>query len=436
MAGRSDDEFRVFVASFADPLARLAFLLTAGTAVDATTATAAALARLGRNWREAQTTGALELLAVDALVARLPHRDRRRHARAAVAPAALPPDVTGADPDSGNDEADVNARARMILWELWQSLSPRDRLPLLLDDPSVAAPRLAGIELQVAAGPPRRVGLVAKRATDKLTREFHTYPSTPGRAALLDEDQLMQLLRDALREHAASAPDQVDPFSLVAHRMRSLRSHSYATTATVGGLLVAGALTAIHVSTPKTPPSATEARLSTPAGTPDPSLLPAAVVDAEAWLRTGGFAASTIVVPLWGGTDMSSTRVVALGLDAAGLAHGLAVDWYHDPGQAGSIDPNLYFSAHYLAPPGAPVPVAFPYATSRIGVVAPRDIAKAALVVNGHPEPQVVLDATGFASLDATSASGGLTRDNLRVDLYNAAGRLVRTLEVAAPAPG
>lgn len=436
MAAQSDEEFRVFVATFANPLARLAFLLTAGTGVNTEAATIDALARLRRNWHDTRTSGLPELLALDALVTELPHRNRRRPDSAPVARSAPPRHVPSENLHDGDGEPEDLARIRMILWELWQGLAPRDRLPLLFDDPSVAAPRLAADETPLAAGSARRLASVARHATDKITTELHTYPTAPRRATLLDEQRVMQLLRDALRERAAVAPDLVDVLASVARRAGALRRRGYAIAAAVVGILVAGALTAVHVSNPKSTSSTIGDSPSTFAGTADPSLFPAAEVDAEAWLRTGGFTSSTIVVPLWGGTDVASTRVVVLGLEAAGLAHGFAVDWYHDPGQAGSIDPNLYFSAHYLAPPGAPVPVAFPYATARIGVFAPRDAAKAALVVNGHAEPPVVLDTSGFASLDATFTTSSAAPDNIRVALYDAGGRLVHTLEVATPAPG
>ena len=350
-----------------------------------------------------------------------------RHNRATITPTRERAEGTDHDGD---------AHIRMVLWVVWQHLAPRDRLRLLFNDPSVAAPRLADVELPASAGSSRRVRLIEKRATGRIITRLRSNSATPTTASLLNDDQLIEVLHDELRKQAAMAPDEVNVVAAVARRADTLRRRSYAVAAAVLGILVAGALTAVHVSNPKPAPSTIGDSTSKFAGTADPSLLPAAEVDAQAWLRTGGFTASTIVVPLWGGTDVASTRVVVLGLEAAGLAHGLAVDWYHDPGQAGSIDPNLYFTAHYLAPSGAPVPVAFPYATSRIGVLAPRDIAKAALVVNGHTEPQVVLDTSGFASLDASFTTGSASQDNMRVDLYDAGGRLVHTVEVATPAPG
>jgi len=76
MTGESNDEFRVFVANFADPLTRLAYLLLAGTEIDAARATTDALSRVRRAWRDDGISGAPEVFALDALVAKLPRRDR------------------------------------------------------------------------------------------------------------------------------------------------------------------------------------------------------------------------------------------------------------------------------------------------------------------------------------------------------------------------
>ena len=65
---RVENEFREFVAGFADPLTRLAYLLTAGTSGDPAVLSADALARVRRQWRDAEMTGAPESLAVEALL--------------------------------------------------------------------------------------------------------------------------------------------------------------------------------------------------------------------------------------------------------------------------------------------------------------------------------------------------------------------------------
>ena len=80
MMARVETEFREFVVGFADPLTRLAFLLTAGASGDPAALSADALARVRRQWRDAEVTGAPESLAVEALVSALPHR-RQFHLR-------------------------------------------------------------------------------------------------------------------------------------------------------------------------------------------------------------------------------------------------------------------------------------------------------------------------------------------------------------------
>ena len=55
-----ENEFREFVVGFADPLTRLAFLLTAGASGDPAALGADALARVRRQWHDAEVTGAPE----------------------------------------------------------------------------------------------------------------------------------------------------------------------------------------------------------------------------------------------------------------------------------------------------------------------------------------------------------------------------------------
>src|SRR5471032_1157645 len=119
---RSEEEFRDFVVGFVDPLARLAFLLTEGTAVDASVLTIDSLAQVRRHWRDAETTGAPEPLAVEALMTGLPRQPKR------AAQAQAPPDETTAATD---EEA-----LREVAWAAWCGLDPRHRIPLLFGDAS------------------------------------------------------------------------------------------------------------------------------------------------------------------------------------------------------------------------------------------------------------------------------------------------------------
>src|SRR5664279_3737779 len=109
---RSEKEFHDFVVGFTDPLARLAFLLTEGTSVDAANLTVDSLANVRRHWRDAETTGAPEPLAVEALMTGLPRQSR--HA----APSA---EITA---ETTDEEA-----VREAAWAAWCGLDPRHRIP-------------------------------------------------------------------------------------------------------------------------------------------------------------------------------------------------------------------------------------------------------------------------------------------------------------------
>ena len=169
---RPAQEFRDFVAGFADPLARLAFLLSAGTELDSGDLTVSALASVRRRWHDAEATGAPEPLAVEALLLALP-RLRRGSTAAGDASAArgadridvaqpVAPGVPAIDqlPDDEVEEGVLRAAA----WAAWKTLAPRQRVPLLLDDISVAAQRLAGVDITQSSRSARRASVVADGA--------------------------------------------------------------------------------------------------------------------------------------------------------------------------------------------------------------------------------------------------------------------------------
>src|SRR5665213_888167 len=107
-----EQEFRDFVASFADPLARFAFLLSDGTELSSVDMTVAALAAVRRRWSDVEATGAPEPLAIEELVSALP-RSRRAAALGSGGPVADLVEVTrpaapvapavGQLPDGGAD---------------------------------------------------------------------------------------------------------------------------------------------------------------------------------------------------------------------------------------------------------------------------------------------------------------------------------------------
>jgi hypothetical protein len=246
---RSEREFRDFVVGFADPLGRLAFLLTAGSAVDPIAATAQALARVRRQWREAEDTGAPEMLAIDALVFVLP---RRQHHDAA--PVELAPLV--ADEDGDVDRIDA-AVLRGLAWKAWTALEPRQRVPVLFDDIGVASRRLAGLAgtaVSESNRSPRRAMRVAEGAWQAVRTGLASDPSDPsrrGRAEALSDSQVADVLRDTLREQAAAVAAPIEPYPRVVERLHRMRVRAATSVAVVLLLVVAAGAFAVNASVQK-----------------------------------------------------------------------------------------------------------------------------------------------------------------------------------------
>jgi hypothetical protein len=233
---RSEQEFRDFIVGFADPLCRLAFLLTAGTAVDPIAATEQALARVRRQWRDAEDTGAPETLAIDALVFVLPRGQHRPPAD------AVPAEPAPGDAVEDDDSIDA-AVLRGAAWTAWTALEPRQRVPFLFDDPAVASRRLAGLAGDRTS---RRAERVAEGAWDSFRAGFSSDRSVGRRAESLSDSQIAALLRDALREHAAAVPAPIEPYPRVVERVRRMRVRAGTSVAAV--LVVVGAVGALAVN--------------------------------------------------------------------------------------------------------------------------------------------------------------------------------------------
>jgi hypothetical protein len=234
---RSEEEFRDFVVGFVDPLARLAFLLTEGTAVDASVLTIDSLAKVRRHWRDAETTGAPEPLAVEALMTGLP----RRHKRAlAVQLFAL--ESTAESTDEAVPE---------VAWLAWRGLDSRHRIPLLFGDVSVASRRLAGLDVVDSLG--RRHNAVAGEAIEGIRVVLDADPRTAAAVDAMSDEQLADQVAEVLRARAATASVPVDPYPLVATRVRNLRRRTVSAVAAVVVLLAVGTVTATRLSAAKNP---------------------------------------------------------------------------------------------------------------------------------------------------------------------------------------
>jgi hypothetical protein len=329
---RSEREFRDFVVGFADPLGRLAFLLTAGTVVDPIAATAQALARVRRQWREAEESGAPELLAIDALVFVLPRRLHRD-----VAPVERAP--LGSDEDADVDPIDV-AVLRDAAWKAWIALEPRQRVPVLFDDIAVASRRLAGLAGTAVSDSnrsSRRAMRVAEGAWHAVRTGLSSDPSLRRHAEALSDSQVTDLLRDALREQAASLAAPIQPHPRVVERVHRMRVRAATSVAVVLLLVVAAGAFAVNASVQKASPPPLAGAVA-----------PAAVATGAAvtWPTRGTAATDTVLIarlksafrdahPDATGpvqvllvTDTSSYRIACL---TANSPTGVLQSWFYGP---------------------------------------------------------------------------------------------------------
>jgi hypothetical protein len=294
---RVETEFREFVVGFADPLTRLAFLLTAGASGDPAALSAEALARVRRQWRDAEVTGAPEALAVEALVSALPHRRQfhlHGHAAAeemeddhvlATAGAATVNHDAFRRPVGGDERAldyslGVGAEGAAAVdldvlhdgfWKAWQGLSPRQRVPVVLADPTVASRRLIGIGVPESFGSPRRVDLIASGAMAQLRTTLAADPTVAAAVDNLQGRYFTDALADTLREHASSPSRVIDPYPAVVHRAQRLGRRAAVAVAVVAVVLATGFVVAVLASQPTKETSAAAAASASRSGSPSPS---------------------------------------------------------------------------------------------------------------------------------------------------------------------
>jgi hypothetical protein len=296
---RPEDEFREFVGGFADPLSRLAFLLTAGTDIDAAELTNDALASVRRQWREAETTGAPETQAVEALVVALPHRRKRgsRPVAAPVPPVAVPVAVPVAGRVAGQVDSGAGAEIdidvlRDAVWTAWITLIPRLRVPLVFADASVASRRLAGIDVPESFASSRRQEVVADDAMRSL--RARVVSDLPAGAEALSDGQLVDVLDDTLRARAGGLSAPIDPYPLVLERLGHQRRRALTAVAVVVVVLAGAVTVAARVSTPDKSVATDAAAAASRSGfLPAPQVVPSAAgATASALSGQGPFAAA------------------------------------------------------------------------------------------------------------------------------------------------
>ncbi len=248
----ADGEFREFVASFAEPLTRLAGLLIVSdpnSVGDTHRSVVRALARTKRDWRD--ESAAPEQHSVDALLSRLPR----------VRPAATPPSV-----DFPDDEPQTRA-VKSAVWRAWCALDPRHRVPLLFADPSVASRRLDGIDLPASFASARKLNRLHAEADERL--RFALAQDVETQASV--DDVVDSWLTPTLAEVAPRFASPTDVWSKVDAEAGRGRLKAVAAAAAVVAVLVGGWIAASGASQPK-PPAAVVASSSPPPPAGGPSL--------------------------------------------------------------------------------------------------------------------------------------------------------------------
>jgi hypothetical protein len=314
---KADDEFHDFVVGFADPLTRLAFLLTSGTPGDPAVRSADALARVRRQWRDAETTGAPEAIAIEALLSALPHRRQFHPHGHAVPPAPddsdqlLAPGVASGTPvnhdafrrpvaadaapsggsidglpgseadDAIDDAVDVEALHDGV-WKAWQRLAPRQRVPLVFDDLTVASRRLTGLGVPESYGSSRRLDIGGADALRQLRTMLVADPTIGVAVGNMPDRQLGDLLADTLRECASSPSRVIDPYPVVVRRAQRIGRRSAVAVAAVLVVVATGLAVAVQASQPTKATSA-----ATSSGSPSPASVSAAGSGAQGLVQTG-----------------------------------------------------------------------------------------------------------------------------------------------------
>lgn len=235
------DEFRDFVAVFAEPLTRLAALLAAASPTDAASVEVAerlairALARTSREWRDASS--APEQHAIDALLSRLP----------STAPSELVVDFPEDEPEAG--------AIKSAVWRSWRTLDLRHRVPLLFADPAVASRRLDGIDVPTSFASARKL----HQLTDEADRRFRLAIAQDDVTAARVDDAIEHWFAPTLADVAARFDAPTDVRARVDAETGRLRWRTGTAVAAIVVLLAGAVVVAVDASQPKRPSAAATA---------------------------------------------------------------------------------------------------------------------------------------------------------------------------------
>jgi hypothetical protein len=155
-------------------------------------------------------------------------------------------------------------------------------------------------------------------------------------------------------------------------------------------------------------------------GFADATVLGAAMATARQWQRTGAFGSTADPKVVWGGTDELADVGVVLRMESPQLSDLVVVSWLSDHQRAPQS------RAYRLDATSSGTPFAFFYTArdgTRVGLLAPPDVARAALVVDGRGSSPVPVDGTGFASMPVRGQTGLLAEQTIAVELFDSSGK-------------
>jgi hypothetical protein len=250
-----DDDFRDFVVAFAEPLMRLAFVLTVEpptvTVAPASTPevlAANALARVRRQWHDAHDSGAPELIAIEALLSHLGRRRGTRRRDKSSSPSTVNA-LTSAGPVDPDLDVDLDL-VRAALWQVFLQLPLRHRVGFVFADPSVASRRLAGLDVPTSFATERHQEMLLDAALLEVRTAWRVAPTTAAAADVMTDDEIVAVMGQAIREHASQELAPVDPYPAVMQRTRQIRRRTQVIAAAVVVVFAVGAVGVVRVSTP------------------------------------------------------------------------------------------------------------------------------------------------------------------------------------------
>ena len=136
------------------------------------------------------------------------------------------------------------------VWKAWQRLNPRQRVPLVFVDPSVASRRLVGLAVPESFASRDRLDVLGSIGMGQLRTTLAADPTVGAAVEKIRGRKFTELLADTLREHASSPARVIDPYPVVVEQAQRLGRRAVIAVAAVLVVLAIGFVVAVQVSQP------------------------------------------------------------------------------------------------------------------------------------------------------------------------------------------